>query len=348
MELKKDLKIELFPNNKPVCEFQKEPIKDQIKNYLIHSLDQTKNLAYFYSNAPILYGYYEAHCHHHPIRIKPDDIWLLIIQSFSHHVNANYGELKKFFVDFDNRKDIKIDMDYQKIEENFVENCVQKITEEMSKYLGSEILEILNPDFTTINTSMKLVCKMTMISTFEKFFNFNINMNVCGIPYIILEGDSDDYKKIISKSEKLKKYNFEWYIDRIIPLIQKLVDAKEGKIDVNFFKNIVIKSETDEEVAVDCKLRKRHVIKISGWILKFFAYKKEEEDYFIFEEDELDIEDFDKIASQILHAPFTIIKKGKKSKMAFDVGFFGCEQNEKNEISPVIGWGMTKKINFNN
>ena len=37
MELKKDLKIELFPNNKPVCEFPKKPIKDKIKNYLIHS-----------------------------------------------------------------------------------------------------------------------------------------------------------------------------------------------------------------------------------------------------------------------------------------------------------------------
>ena len=50
----------------------------------------------------------------------------------------------------------------------------------------------------------------------------------------------------------------------------------------------------------------------------FWLYKKEE-NYFTFEEDELEIEDFDKIAGQILHAPFTIIKKGIKSKMTFDV-----------------------------
>ena len=247
-------------------------------------------------------------------------------------------------------------VDYDKVEElakYLVENDTDTIvvagtTGESPTLDSDEILEILNPDFTTINPSMKLVCKMTMISTFEKFFKFNIHMSVCGIPYIILEGSSDDYKKIISKSEKLKKYNFEWYIDRIIPLIQKMVDSKEGKIDVNFFKNIVMKSEADEEVNVNCILRTRHVIKISGWILKFFAYQKDEEEYFTFEEDELDVEDFYKIASQILRAPFTIIKKGKQWKMAFEVGFFGCEQNEKNEISPIIGWGLTKKINFNN
>ena len=41
-------------------------------------------------------------------------------------------------------------------------------------------------------------------------------------------------KIIISKAAKLKKYDFEWYIKRIIPDIQKMVEAKEGKIDVDF------------------------------------------------------------------------------------------------------------------
>ena len=66
---------------------------------------------------------------------------------------------------------------------------------------------------------------------------------VCGIPYIILEGTVEDYKKILYKAQNLRKYNFEWYIDRIIPLIQKMIEAKEGKIDVEHFKNIIQKNE---------------------------------------------------------------------------------------------------------
>ena len=127
----------------------------------------------------------------------------------------------------------------------------------MEQYLGKQILETLTPEFTTTNIDSKLVCKMTIMSIFKEYFSFSINANICGIPYIILEGTFDDYKKIIEKCEQLKKYKFDWYIDRIIPVIQKMVEAKEGKIDVEFFKNIVTKKEIDEEVVERCILTKK-------------------------------------------------------------------------------------------
>ena len=46
---------------------------------------------------------------------------------------------------------------------------------------------------------------------------------------------SDDYKKIIKKAKYLSKYKFDRNIKRIIPLIQKMVDAKKRKIDNVFF-----------------------------------------------------------------------------------------------------------------
>ena len=94
-----ELKIELYPNNKPRYSFPKEPIKDIItKDILVHSLDINQNLAYADSNVPLLNGFYTAHTNHYPIRIKPDDIWLLIIQSFSNHVNANAGKNLEIFL----------------------------------------------------------------------------------------------------------------------------------------------------------------------------------------------------------------------------------------------------------
>ena len=35
-----------------------------------------------FGSVPILYGLYEAYCHHRPIKFSPDDFWLLIIQNF--------------------------------------------------------------------------------------------------------------------------------------------------------------------------------------------------------------------------------------------------------------------------
>ena len=87
MESNNELKIELYPDKKPRYEFSKESVKKILeKDTLAHSLDLYKNLAYLGSNVPLLYGFYKAHSNHYPIRIKPDDIWLLILQSFNNHV----------------------------------------------------------------------------------------------------------------------------------------------------------------------------------------------------------------------------------------------------------------------
>ena len=50
-------------------------------------------------------------------------------------------------------------------------------------------------------------------------------MHLCGngIPYIILEGIVEDYEKILEKVKNLSKCNFFWYINRIIPHIEKIV-----------------------------------------------------------------------------------------------------------------------------
>jgi len=75
------------------------------------------------------------------------------------------------------------------------------------------------------------------MGAFKKYFNYPMLLPECGIPYIILEGRID-YKSIKEKAGKLRKYDFEWYIDRIIPHIEKIIEAKRGKIDTDYFKKI--------------------------------------------------------------------------------------------------------------
>lgn len=58
-----------------------------------------------------MYGFYNAHTIHYPIRLKPDDIWLLIIQAFSNHININSEELRNKFVNFNGKKLLSIDFE---------------------------------------------------------------------------------------------------------------------------------------------------------------------------------------------------------------------------------------------
>ena len=135
-------------------------------------------------------------------------------------------------------------------------------------------------------------------------------------------------------------------------------DAKDGIIDINFFKSIIRKEEViDKRPLGGCSpfygkykinyiegcspfYGKYKINYIDGWILKFFGYIKRNEEFIRFSDDKIEGEEINNFPNQILNVPFIIIKEEDNSKInvEFEAGFFGCEQNEKKEVSPKIGW----------
>ena len=344
-----ELKIELYPDNKPRYDFKKTSIKEIItEDILAHSLNPNQSLKYMNSNVPLLNGFYTAHTNHYPIRIKPDDIWLLIVQAFSNHVNANSEELRNLFVNFDGKKTLKVYYPLDNIKQvnrKVLEDFSEQINKQMIEYLGDKILDTLTPNFSTTTYDSKIVCKISIMGAFKKYFDYKMMLCGCGIPYIILEGTADDYKKILNKAKDLEKYNFSWYIKKIIPHIQKMIDAKEGKIDIDYFKNMIQKKEITEQRSGPSGMHEYEVKVdiICGWFLNFFAYYKEvgfSGKVRRFEDEQIKVENFKKLANQMLVVPFTIedLVHKKTYLMKYKVGFVGCDQNENKEVFPVQGW----------
>ena len=338
-----ELKIELYSDREPRYSFPKEPISCILNKYILaHSLNAEKKLAYLDTNVPILYGFNTAHNNHYPIRIKPDDIWLLIVQAFSNHVNANSEELRKMFVNFDGKTTLIIQYplsSIQEVDKKVLENFSEQINSQMVEYLGEDLINILTSDFSTTTYDLKIISKISIMGAFKKYFDYEMDLCGCGIPYLILEGTAEDYKKIIEKANKLKKYEFDWYIDRILPHINKMVEAKEGKIDKEYFKNMIQKEEITEasyDLSGMYEGDKKFEY-LSGWFLEFFAYYKEGERNI---DKKIRVKGFKYLANQMLIVPFKIkdLVHNKEYGMKYRVGFVGCEQNDKNEVSPEQGW----------
>ena len=238
--------------------------------------------------------------------------------------------------------------DISQVNKKVLEDFSLQINEQMKEYLGSEILDILTPNFTTTSYDSEIVCKISIMGAFKNYFDYEMDLCGCGVPYIILEGTSEDYEKILTKAKNLKKYDFEWYIDRIIPHIQKMIDAKKGNIDVNFFKNFIQdKKETEYISGLSGMGSYQEVDYIKGWILSFFAYYGETEDsdgLERFEADSIKVENFENLANQMLDVPFKICDQvhNKDYMMKYSVGFVGCDQNSKKEVFPVTGWLVSK------
>ena len=252
------------------------------------------------------------------------------------------------FVNFKGKKTLSInyymgeeekELDKQ-MKKNFKNFCTA-INKKLEEYLGEELLDNLTPNFSTTNDDTSIIYNISVMAAFKKYFNYEMHlMNICGMPYIILEGTLEDYEKILIKAKGLRKYKFEWYIDRIIPHIQKMIEAKKGKVDYGFFRNI-IKNETGTKFKrTGCSPNsiKVKVDYIEGWILDFFAY--DQEGYRI-SGGYLKPNDIEKLTSQLLIVPFKVCYKNFIANLKYSVGFFGCDQNEKNEVIPVIGWTVS-------
>ena len=85
------------------------------------------------------------------------------------------------------------------------------------EYLAKKLVETLSPNFSTTNNDTTFTCKISVVAAFKKYFDNKISRNsLYYIPYIIFEGTTEYYRKIVNKAKKLKKYVFEWYKDRII------------------------------------------------------------------------------------------------------------------------------------
>ena len=341
-----ELKIELYSDRQPRYDFKKEPLKNIIpKGVLAYSFDKKEELAFIKRNVPVLNGFYTAHTNHYPIRIKPDDIWLLIVQAFSHHVNTNSEKLRNMFVDFSGKKELIVQYplsDISQVDKNILEDFSKQINDQMVKYLGKNILDTLTPNFSTTTYDSTIICKISIMGAFKKYFDYTMDLVGCGIPYLILEGTAEDYKKIITKAKDLSKYQFEWYINRIIPHIEKMVEAKEGKVDVDYFKNMIQSKEKTEYISRPSGMGgdDYKVDHLSGWFINFFSYITEGTgNYYPFNDDHLSVLDFKKLPNQRLTVPFKIIDFDRKEHfMKYSVGFFGCNKNNKNEVYPVTGW----------
>ena len=346
--------ILLYPQNKPIGTFPCENIQKHIKgNVLCYSFNRKNKISFVDYKTPLLYGFYEAHSIHYPIRLKPDDIWLLIIQAFSNHININSEEMRKLFVNFSGKKTIKVDFldvrDVRLLTKEKYEDFIKQINLKIKNFLGNEIIDILTPNFTTTDKNSSIICKISVMNVFKKYFEYKmgISASICGIPYIILEGDTSDYKEILEKVKFLKQYDFDWYVDRIIPHLKKMIEAKEGKIDVYYFKNFIQDSKITESYPTNLCIKNSpiHYEKfdsIQGWILDFFGYFGKERKYKRVVDRNIKKKDLQSLASQMLVVPFEIENKKETHEMKFEVGFFGCGMNDKNEVYPISGWLLSR------
>ncbi|KAK8836535.1 hypothetical protein M9Y10_037796 [Tritrichomonas musculus] len=273
-------------------------------------------------------GYVTAFKEHRPITISPDIFWLLIIQGFANHVNNNAEKLRSMFVNFEGKRELTVkreDMTPQTAKEEDWNGIFSEFVDQIKTYTGEEITETLEPKFTTTTNVTKAVGQLSIMCAMKKYFSYHVIMCICHFPYIIIEGSTADWQQIIEKLEKLRKFDLDDWVNELTPILTKIVESKEGKVDKEFWNNMIHIQPSRGAYRPGY---------VDGWFVKFFLYniygkrvcgKVSDND--------------DDLTSEMLTIPFKLTFMDKTTDCEFVAGFVGTSQDpETRSIKPEIGW----------
>ena len=305
-----------------------ETLKIILNENLPKSTRWDENKIWSFGYHKVLLGYLNAYFDHCPIKVSPNVIWQLILNQFSEYVNDNSERLRNIFVNFEGKKDIECIRigsfeDVYKYKDDLIEEFCNKISEN----IGNELTDILTPNFTTSTKESIIAGKVSIMSTFKKYFNYSIGMVSCGIPYILLEGTLEDWKKILEKLKSLSKYKF--MAEKIEKDIIEIINTKEGKINLDFWRAIIMETKktiTEWEGCMDVKVEREL---ITGWILDFYDRTKVKK------------ENLKELNEEVIEAPITIEEKnsGKTKSAVIYAGIRDLKQDPNTYVvEPIVNY----------
>ena len=218
------------------------------------------------SNHPFFNTLYYAYADHRPVELSPEALWLLICQGFSLHVNNNAEELRSLFVDFEGKRTLTASSQGIRLDDpnSPWERVFPQFTSQIAAYTGQELIDVLAADFTTSTPASRVASQITVMESMKQYFSYV--MTICGIPQVILHGTPEDWQSVIDRTEFLRQYKLDWWVDEMLPVLRKIKSASEGEVDQAFWRGMFKQHDLKHEMCGDPETL------ADGWIVKFYPY----------------------------------------------------------------------------
>ena len=309
---------------------------------LHYNFDTDKKEFWNYGKKSLLEGLMVAYQNHYPITVSPDMLLILFLQGYSRFMEKYAEKFRNQYVNFEGKKKLTVERkgitpksatkeDWQGIIDEFIGKIKESV--------GEEIISNLQSNFTTTNSITLTTSQLAIMSSMKKYFIYKVDMCMCGISSITLEGSLEDWEKLKKKFEFLSKKEFglNWWMEHLIPIIDKIIETKKY-----YIQNKNINNELRNFWKDMIRLKIGHIYfptVIDGWIVKFIPNLTEEEPK-VYEK----LKDND-IPDEIIFCPMKLTFKTLFSKTKYECGlysgFYGMIQDESTyTVKPVIGYSI--------
>ncbi len=328
-----------------------------VPNRRIESFSRTRFSMIKIQNNGFFDAAYYAYADHRPLIISPDMIWLVIAQGFATHINENAEKLRHHFVTFKGKKVLNVQRDNFVLgkEGNDWEGVFTEFKGQIAGYTGKEVTNLVSKGFSTTTKDAQVAFDITLMDAVKNYFDYSMTIT-CGIPEIRLEGTVEDWQDIEKRAAQLAKYDLEWWVNDLKPILAEFTRAAKGQPNIKFWDTMVSIHRQPSGCTVDNY--------ITGWVAKLYPYikgnrrnpligEKNLDKYFtekkakwgkqdtvikIYKGPRVEAQD---LLSGISNAELLVDNKGVYHKMELKAGFFGIQQSSKDfALRPVIGWAV--------
>lgn len=208
----------------------------------------------------------EAHAHgfiaavttafkdHYPLALRPQHIWLLIVQGIAAHVNEHFGELQSKWVSHEGKITLRVIRDGFRLGhsndwESVIDGPADSFSSQIDSHLQSAIQELIVPEFSNTSAEEGISLKIAVMDVCQQFFEYKVSTR-CGFPSIILEGSRQDWELLCTSAETLinkgclPDFASNW-LRALQPLLEKIMEeyirSEDGRLPDDLFWNSMCK-----------------------------------------------------------------------------------------------------------
>ncbi|CAB4410785.1 unnamed protein product [Rhizophagus irregularis] len=260
----------------------KDSISQNFPNRIVHAIsvdydETTINNQFVLERTMTSHGLaaaiYHAYNNHQHLLLTPDDIWLTIAQGVSQHINYNAEKFRYRFVKHKDKEEIAICIDGILFSKNSrlegdwpeaINRLVVKTDEAVEKI---DIKTLLECDFSTTTKNSLTASRIVLLDMLKEYFTYK-GYSRCGIPKVTLEGTLEDWIKLQEKVIQLRQLDLDmdFWLDRLDPVVWKLVETYKGNVDEEFWSKIISKDSFGSGPSW-----------VTGWTTALYPYRMDGE-----------------------------------------------------------------------
>lgn len=102
--------------------------------------------------------------------------------------------------------------------------AISDFSGQIKGHIGEKTHSTLAPQFTTTNVTERVACEVTLMDAMQCYFEYRM-VGGCGISKVKLQGTLEDWVKVRDMAERLREYDIEWWLNSLIPVLDKFIKA---------------------------------------------------------------------------------------------------------------------------